>query len=240
MINTDYELVEAYRKISPKYTNIKKKPWRDFKFYMDFIKKNFSLPTSGILLDIGAGNCRNLLFFENQKWEHIASDISLDLLKNAVMTKNNHIYKINHDMKSFPLRNYFIDMVICIAVFHHLRSNKEVLKVLQNINKVLKANKYLIISCWRRWKKGSRKMMLKDLLLYPYKKLKDKMWRYGDIYLDWFDNNKEVVAKRYYHLFTKRELAKIVKKGGFEVLNCEKLGGVGGRDNIFLLLRNLA
>ena len=182
MTDVDYELVEAYRKISPKYTSLKKKPWKDFQDYIVLVKQNFSLPTSGILLDIGTGNCRNLLLFEEQKWEHIASDISFELLKNAISTEKNIIYPLNNDMKAFPLKENFADFAICIATLHHLRNSKEVVKVLRDVSAILKKNTYLIVSCWRRWKKGSRREMLKDLLIYPYNKLKNRLWRHGDIY----------------------------------------------------------
>jgi hypothetical protein len=77
-----------------------------------------------------------------------------------------------------------------------------------------------------------------DLLAYPLRKIRDRTWRHGDIYLSWFGDNREVVAKRYYHLFTRRELTKLVRKSGFEIVNLVRLGGVEGTDNYFMLLKN--
>lgn len=234
----DYELIEAYRKISPKYTSLKTKPWKDFLQFMMQISQSYTIPTSGIMLDIGTGNCRNLLFFEDQKWEHIGIDISFELLHNAITLEENKIYRVNSDMKFLSLINNFADLALCIATLHHLRNKNDVVEVLRSIRSTLKKNNYLIVSCWRRWKKGSRRKMLKEVIFYPHKKLRNRLWRHGDIYLPWFDNNRKIVAERYYHLFTKRELVNIVQRSGFEIVNLSKLGGVKGDDNIFLLLRN--
>ena len=238
MTDVDYELVEAYNKIALKYTALKRKPWKDLQKYMLQISHKFSLPTSGIMLDVGTGNCRNLLLFEKQQWEHIGSDLSFELLSNSITLKKNRLYLINNDMRDFFLRGNCIDFALCIATLHHLRSKNEVLEVLLNIQIALKKDEYLLLSCWRRWKKGTIKRMFKDLIFYPFKKIKDKSWRHGDIYLPWFDKNRKIIAQRYYHLFTRRELLAIVQKTGFEIVNFSKLGGEKGDDNIFLLLKN--
>lgn len=238
MIDVDHELVEAYSKISPKYTRLKRKPWKDFQQFLLLIRQSYDLPDAGVLLDIGTGNCRNLLLFEDQNWEHIASDLSFELLHDAVSLQNNKVYQINSDMRWLPLRDKTVDFSLCIATLHHLRTSNDVLKVLKKIKHVLKKNNYLIISCWRRWKKGTRKKMIIDLLVYPFRKIRDKSWRHGDIDLSWYGYNKEVVAKRYYHLFTRREIIKLVLESGFEITNITKLGGVQGNENFFLLLKN--
>ncbi|TFG09521.1 class I SAM-dependent methyltransferase [Candidatus Heimdallarchaeota archaeon] len=236
MIDVDFELIEAYSKIAPKYTRLKRKPWKDFQQYITLIRQFYQLPHSGIMLDVGTGNCRNLLLFENQGWEYIATDISFELLSDSVSLLNNKISHINSDMRWLPLRDRCIDFALCIASLHHLRENKDVVRVLKNIKQVLKNNNYVIISCWRRWKKGTRKKMIRDLLVYPFKKILYRKWRHGDIYLSWLGDNGKIIAKRYYHLFTKREITKVVVKSGFKIVNFAKLGGVEGDDNFFLLL----
>ena len=238
MIETDEELIEAYSKISPKYSRLKTRPWKDFQQYLSFVRQKFQIPTSGIMLDIGTGNCRNLLLFEDQEWEHIASDITFELLNNSVSLSNNVVHLVNNDMKVLSLRKNSVDFAICIASLHHLRSNAEVVRVLSNIKEILQNEKLLIISCWRRWKKGTRKKMIKDLLFYLFKKFRDNSWRHGDISLPWLGDNKEIVAERYYHLFTRRELRKIVLRSGYKIVNLRKSGGVQGNDNFFLLLKS--
>ena len=68
--------------------------------------------------------------------------------------------------------------------------------------------------------------------------MRNKNWRFGDIYVSWYGENQDIIAKRYYHLFTKKELIKIVKSCNLEMVNLMTLGGKNKTDNIFLLLRN--
>jgi len=89
-------------------------------------------------LDVGTGNCRNLLFFEDQKWEHIGFDVSFELLDNAITLEKNRIYHVNNDMKFLSLRNNFADFALCIATLHHLRNKRDAVKVLKNIRSTLK------------------------------------------------------------------------------------------------------
>jgi len=234
----DFELIEAYRKISPRYSNLKKKPWKDFQEHLESIRKRFSLPKTGILLDVGSGNARNLLLFESQNWQHIASDISFELLKSSITLDNNIIYLLNNDANSIPLKDNSVDLALCIATIHHFRDEEEVLHALRNISKILKKDNLLIVSCWKKWKKGTRKQMIADLILYLIKKKKNRLWRHGDIYLPWYNDKKELIAERYYHLFSKRELMKIIDVTNYSIIDFLEFGGRGGDDNFFLLLQN--
>ena len=234
----DFELVEAYRKISPRYSELKRRPWKDFQNYLESIRKQFSLPKTGILLDIGSGNARNLILFESQNWQHIASDISFELLKNSINLEKNTINLLNNNANSIPLKKNSVDLALCIATIHHFREKAEVIIVLNNISKILKEDCLLVLSCWKKWKKGSRKQMFIDLVLYPFRKKKDNFWRHGDIYLPWYNDQKELIAERYYHLFGKREIKRIIKATNYSLVDFTELGGKGGKDNFFLLLQS--
>ena len=236
-VNSDKELIEAYKKISSKYARVKRKPWKDFQTYMNKISKLYSLPSSGILVDIGAGNSRNLLHFNSSSMQFIATDISFELLKASVEIQTGHHFTINNDMKSLSLRSSFANLVLSIATIHHLRKKEETISCLQLQSALLKKDGYLILSCWRRWKPDTRKKLIGDFITSPIRKLKNKYWRHGDIYLPWHDENKNIVARRYYHLFTKRELVSVIKKTDLKIIDFSKCGGKGGKDNFFVLLK---
>lgn len=236
-VNSDKELIEAYKKISSKYVRVKRKPWKDFQKYMNKISKLYSLPSSGVLVDIGAGNSRNLLHFDSSSMQFIATDISFELLKASVEIQTGHHFTINNDMKSLSLRSSFANLVLSIATIHHLRKKEETISCLQLLSTLLKKDGYLILSCWRRWKPDTRKKLIGDFITSPIRKLKNKYWRHGDIYLPWHDENKNIVARRYYHLFTKRELISVIKKTDLKIIDFSKCGGKGGKDNFFVLLK---
>ena len=235
--NSDKKLIEAYRKISPKYARVKRKPWKDFQMYMNKISKLYSLPSSGILVDIGAGNSRNLIHFDSSSLQFIATDISLELLQASVDIQTGNHFTINNDMKTLSLRSNFADLVLSIATIHHLRVKEETVSCLQLLSTLLKEDGCLILSCWRRWKPDTRKKLIGDLITYPIMKLKNKCWRHGDIYLPWRDENKKIIARRFYHLFTKRELISVIEKTDLNIIDLSICGGKGGKDNFFVLLK---
>ncbi len=230
-------LLEAYKIIAKRYSQLKKKPWKDFLSYYTYLNDKFNLPKSGTLVDVGSGNGRNLLVFKEQAWHFIASDFSFELLKVLVPIEKGKISLINNDMRNIPLRKNTANFVLCIASIHHLYNENDVVRTLNNITDITKKDGFIIISCWRRWKKGSKVRMISDLLLYPIKKAINKNWRYGDIFLPWFNDQKQIIAKRYYHLFTKKELLRVVEKSELKVSNITCLGGKGKKDNYFLLLK---
>ena len=236
-MNSDKELIEAYKKISPKYARVKRKPWKDFQTYMNKISKLHSLPSSGILVDIGAGNSRNLLHFGSSSMQFIATDISFELLQASVDIQMGNHFIINNDMKSLSLRSNFANLVLSIATIHHLRKKEETISCLQLLSTLLKDDGYLILSCWRRWKPDTRKKLIGDFLTYPIRKMKYKYWRHGDIYLPWLDENKNVISSRYYHLFTRRELVSVIEKTDLNIIDFSTCGGKSGKDNFFVLLK---
>ncbi|MBY9001842.1 MAG: methyltransferase domain-containing protein [Candidatus Heimdallarchaeota archaeon] len=235
--SSDEELVEAYKKISTRYEKVKRKPWKDFQTYMDKVSSLHPLPSSGILVDVGAGNSRNLLRFAETELDLIALDLSFDLLSNSIDLPPSNHFRVNNDMKYLSIKNNVACMILSIATIHHLRKKSETVLSLKQLSSILKDDGYIVLSCWRRWKSDTRRKMIVDLFLSPFKKLKNLHWRHGDLYLHWFDENKKIIAERYYHLFTKRELVSSINKANLRILDIAACGGKGGKDNFFVLLK---
>jgi SAM-dependent methyltransferase len=229
--------MEEYRRISSRYAKLKRKPWKDFQSYFSYLSTKFPLPSSGILIDIGSGNGRNLELFKGQDFQMIASDLSFELLQNMITLPKNKTYITNNDMRFLPLKHNSAELVICIATIHHLNDETEVIKVLKELEGSLKQNGQIILSCWRRWKPETIIKMLFDLFLFPFRKMAQKSWRHGDIFVPWFNEKREVIARRYYHLFTKRELIKILNNSNLKIADLSVSGGKSGKDNFFVLLR---
>lgn len=230
------DVVKSYSNIAPIYERLKQKPWKDFKEYLSYLKKCYSVPKKGLLGDFGGANGRNLLVFDNDKWEYISLDISFELLKSHV-SLSNPANLINGDIRNISVHNNIVDLGLSIATLHHLPSKNQVIQALNEMYRVLKSNSFLIISVWRKWKKSTIIPMLKELLLFPFKKLNNKNWRHGDILIPWHNSSGEIITLRYYHLFTESELKQIIKKTEFSICDLSVLGGKSGADNFFLLLR---
>lgn len=233
----EYELMKAYSEISSKYSKLKTKPWKDFQTYLSSLENKFTLPKSGIVLDVGCGNGRNLILFQEKNYNLIASDLSFSLLSSLIPLPAQKTQIVNNDMRLLPLKKNISDFVLLIASIHHLRKKKDMLKVLDEITFILKKEGYLILSCWRRWKPSTRRKMVIDLLLFPFKKIYNPNWQHGDILLPWYDEKRKVIARRYYHLFTKGELIKIIKKTNLRICDFSCSGGHSKNDNFFVLLK---
>ncbi len=144
----EYSLMDEYRKITPKYIQVKNRPWKDFQNYLTNIVEQHSLPERGILVDIGTGNGRNLELFKDQEWHFLALDLSFDLLRNFIELPTQKIHILNNDMKKNPIKDDAADLILCIAAAHHLKSKKELVDALNNIISILKPTGYIIFSFW--------------------------------------------------------------------------------------------
>src|SRR3989344_3274081 len=105
----------------------------------------------GKLLDVGCGNCRNILPFKNL--ELYGVDFSKEMIKQAEkFCKKNNI-KIDlrrSDMRKISFDNSYFDYCLCIASLHHV-SKEDADKVLKEIHRILKKNGECLISVWNKY-----------------------------------------------------------------------------------------
>ncbi|MHA2254514.1 MAG: methyltransferase domain-containing protein [Candidatus Heimdallarchaeaceae archaeon] len=161
----------------------------------------------------------------------------MDLLKNLVELPVQKLHILNNDMRRIPIRKNTADLILCIATAHHLENKVETIEALRNISIILKPKGYIILSFWRRWKPDTLKKMIFDMIAFPIKKIYNNNWRHGDIFLPWYNKDKQVVARRYYHLFTRRELLGILDACNLRICDFSPSGGKSGKDNFFVLLQ---
>ncbi len=92
------------------------------------------------------------------------------------------------DILNLPFPDQNFDSVWSIAVLHHIPTVELRRRVLSEIKRVLRPNGRVVVTCWR-----IRSLFRKDLFI-PF-------------------NGQ----KRYYHVFSKREMVKLFKSAGFEI-----------------------
>lgn len=159
----------------------------------------------GRILEIGCGNCRNLLPFSRRGFKCYGVDFSKEMLEYARKYMEKHdfqveIKKANATSLPFPSKSF--DYVLCLATFHHLESDERK-KALEEIKRVLKPRGKAIITVWNKLQK--RFLFRKKDLMIP--------WR-----------RREKIYKRYYHLFTAWELSKLLKNHRFKILKHNVFG----------------
>ncbi|MFH1248615.1 MAG: class I SAM-dependent methyltransferase [archaeon] len=152
----------------------------------------------GKILEIGCGNCRNMIPFEYNGFDCYGIDFSEEMLKHAMDYGKKHKLKIKIKQAhstSLPFEKNYFDYVLCISMLHNLdAAGRE--KTLREIKRILKPNGRAIIVVWNKlqWK-------------FLFKKNNIEMpWHIG-----------EKVYQRYYHLFTAWSLKKLLLKENFKI-----------------------
>ncbi len=116
------------------------------------------------------------------------------------------------------------DFVFCLAVLHHIPSEKLQLKFLKNIRNSLKKEGKLILSVWNRWQPRYRKYFVfsnhksqisnyKQITNFNHQNLKHKFeLDPNDTIVPW----KQSGNFRFIHAFTDSELKKLAQKAEFK------------------------
>jgi SAM-dependent methyltransferase len=212
------DLRDSYNRISPDYLRKKAVPWIDFVRYLKSVGWN----NHGSVLDIGGGNGRNLNPIPANY--HIVLDLSLELLRGYCGPQDGD--RVAGVLPQLPFRKYSSTYSVCLAVIHHFRDRKDAVKALREIKRVTEGNS--IISVWRRWRKGHREQIFQKL------KQKQEFQELIDHERPWKSSSGEIVATRFYHYYTFKELHNELKLSGYQIISVQYLGGIHDDANIFV------
>ncbi|MDP2934613.1 MAG: methyltransferase domain-containing protein [bacterium] len=109
------------------------------------------------------------------------------------------------DILSLPFSDNYFDSVWAIAVLHHIPTKKLRKCALSEIKRVLKPGGRIIATCW-----------------------KIKSFFRRDVFIPFHGK------KRYYRVFTKREIKKLFKKSGFKIEELRYLKRNNKKTNILI------
>ena len=101
------------------------------------------------------------------------------------------------------------------STLHHIPSKEIRGEVLEEIKRVLKPNGLLILTVWNLWQRRTawREFLKASFLkIIGFSKLDFK-----DVLFPWKNNDGKILAQRYFHLFTVKELKENAKLAGFKV-----------------------
>ena len=187
---------KVWNAIAESWYNFRQRPFSDFEKITERIK----LSSRAKILDVGCGNCRHLLPFHD--YDLYGLDFSEEMLRYARKFCEKHnidVKLVLGDCKTLPFHDNVFDLVLCIAVLHHL-SNP--LLALMEIHRVLKSGGILIVSVWNKWQPRFLWNIItgKKEIFVP--------WRKGD-----------KIYYRYYRLISKQELDLMLRMTGFRNIN---------------------
>ncbi len=209
------EIMKVFDKIANDFSIKRRKIWKSIDELSPF--------NGDIILDLGAGGGRNSKYvFKKGAKLVIAADFSRKMLENLLLNlkkeERENIIPIRCDAIYLPFRSSIFDKILYIATLHHI-PNKEMRRIsIKECHRVLKKGGRILITTWSLIQMRFLKKI--PYMIYMY----IKGYEFGDIYVPW---GKE---KRFYHLFTIRELKSLVKECGFII---EKVYGEKVNSKIF-------
>ncbi len=200
---------EDYNLISEEFARTRAFPSEDIKALADY-----SRPGEKIL-DFGCGSGRLFAALKDKAIEYFGADVSPKQIEIAKRNYPEADFRITSGLVlDFP-ENFF-DKVYAIAVLHHLPSLELRLQLLKELKRVLKPAGQLFLRVWDIWPDRKKRKLFWQ---FAFLKLigKNKL-DFGDIFMSWKDSQGKILAERYYHCFTKRELKRLAKQAGFKIV----------------------
>lgn len=154
----------------------------------------------GKLLNVGCAHGPDFLPFKDgfELWGLDFSTQMINLAKRYAAKFNFQVNLLVADATALPYKDDSFDWAIAIAVYHHIKGEKERQQALLELRRVLKPGGEAFITVWNRWQPG--------------------FWLKGkEIHLPWRTKQKSIY--RYYYLFSYKEFSKLLKQAGFESVN---------------------
>lgn len=196
---------EDYNLIADHFSGTRFDLWEELKPFEDLVKDGQNI------LDWGCGNGRLLFLFQNKKIKYFGLDQSEKLLKIA---KKKWLPEIKSGKAAFfctalrdkKFRKEFFDLAFLVASFHHLPDAYMRLKLLKKIFEEMKTGGKIIITVWNFESDWAQKKLKQD-----WEKMNE-----NDFLIPWKDKFGDVMARRYYHHFSKDELNGLMEKAGFK------------------------
>ncbi|KAI5176504.1 hypothetical protein PAEPH01_2319 [Pancytospora epiphaga] len=177
-----------YSRKSTPFSESRVKPWPyTLKFMLDFATD------SSLILDSGCGNGRQFI-----SQNTVGLDYSENLLNDAKGKVN--LGLVRGTVHTLPFRDESFDIVLSIAVLHHLSTHRRRVQCLEETRRVMKKGAYGLIYAWHTT---------------ASKKSKFKQIEENEYFVSW---RGETDALRYYFLFDENTLTSIAQEAKFTVL----------------------
>jgi len=176
----------------------------------DFLKEAYPHCT---LLDIGCGTGRALKAALDRGLEPIGIDLSSNQLEEAVKLVGNDVRLIKADARSIPLPDRSADMVLMIALLHHLPDRKERVKALREAKRIVRIGGKALVSVWS-WDQDRFRERHLSRIRGDRPVDDDDGPLPGDFLIPWKD---KVMATRFYHLYGPGELDSEAREAGWNI-----------------------
>ncbi len=192
---------KVYNQAASQFSKTREFLWEDLKPLVKYTKDGDKV------LDLACGNGRLYQLWEKGQVSYVGVDQSEELIKIA-KKKFPDLEFLVGEMTDIPFGKNSFDVVFCIAAFHHLSSNVDRLKALQEMKGVLKSGGRVVMTNWNLLGRWGREKVESG---------KYKKWGNNEYVVPWMDGSGKVIGERYYHGFDLDELGGLFEEAGFLV-----------------------
>ncbi|RLG84541.1 MAG: hypothetical protein DRO40_00650 [Thermoprotei archaeon] len=204
------ETIRTYGLLSKRYT---RKPWP---IIYKVIDENVRT-----VCDIGCGVGQNTIDI-CVRYKHVrvcCLDLSWEMAEMAYRRLkkrrlSHRVLVIQADMRALPFRDNVFDSILYIASLHNLPTKKGRVNALKEGYKVLRNKGKMLVTCWAR----EQLLFFPKILINLFKKILGfkGLESIGDVIITTKIRDREY--RRFYHLYTRKELHNDVVNAGFTVL----------------------
>ena len=176
---------EIYNEIANRFDVSRVRIWPCVKKFLDSFNKD------SLLLDVGCGNGKNMLYRNDLKFKGI--DYSIKLVE---ICKNKNLDVIESTMTNIPFESNIFDGIIVIASYHHLSNDEERKQTLDELYRVVKNDGRILIVVW------------------AIEQPEDSTFHFtkSDELVKWYSKENDKNFYRYYHIYAEGELLEEIKK----------------------------
>ncbi len=163
------------------------------------------------VLDLGSGNGRLYELLVDRGISYLGIDNCEPLIEKARQRFSAAKFLVGDALDLSFLGQEKFDRVYAIALLNHIPGKELRLKVLKNIREVLKPNGLLILTTWNLYQPRYWGKIIKYSILKIIGRV-DLDW--GDVLVPW--HTREEIIYRYYHVFTKKEISRLIDQANFK------------------------
>lgn len=166
------------------------------------------------VLDLGCGNGRVADLLNQIKAKYVGLDVSAQLIQIARELRPNNEFYVG-SMHQMPFPDATFDHILPIASFHHIPGRELRIQTLQEMKRLLKQEGYILMTNWNlhQWR-FARLRWATNIAGMLGKHNREK----NDLLIPWYTQDKQLLAQRYYHGFTKSEIASLARAAGLRVV----------------------
>jgi ubiquinone/menaquinone biosynthesis C-methylase UbiE len=192
---------QTYNTIADQFSGTRDYLWEDLKGLQQYVKPNESV------LDLGCGNGRLYQLFEKNQVSYTGSDQSEELIKLAKEKFVDASFVVS-EMTELPFEDNSFDSIWAMASYHHLPTDEQRQKGLDEMKRVLKPGGRIIMLNWNMYGEWVQKKVASGAYTEEAP---------GDFIVPWRDGSKKNYGDRYYYGFTQEKIAELAANSNLVV-----------------------